>query len=193
MSVYRLTPQVAALTTLITTRWGPASNESRLAHQLGDALPRVLRVLWCDTPDGYPTSTPGARDRDGSAGTGTPDKLGNLVTQREQPTATYAALCARISDATLGVALRDRTTVTRALNASLRICDGCHEQLNPQAYKAIKKAMSCCHKQPNDDGTAPWVDPLCANIADQGRQGMCEACYRRRLRYMQREAEQQAS
>lgn len=186
---YRLTPRIAALTTLIVTRWGPASTEARQIAQLGDVLPRVLRVLWIDTHDGYPTSTPGASDRAGGRSSST-DALGNLVVRREATTATYAALCAHVGRATEGVALLDRNTVRSALSAALRVTDGVQDQLPPQAYTSLKERLTCCRKQENDDGSEPWVDPLCENIADQGRQGMCEPCYRRRYNHMRREAEQ---
>jgi hypothetical protein len=191
MTTYRLTPRVAALTTLIVKQWGPSSTEARQIAQLGEVLPRVLRVLWLDTPDGYPTSTPGAPDRGGSASAGSPDKLGSLVARRERTTATYSLLCAAVGRASEGVALMDRNTVRDALSAALRVTDGCQDSIEPQAYTTLKERLTCCRKQDNDDGSESWVDPLCENIADQGRQGMCEPCYRRRYNYMRREAEQQ--
>jgi len=92
----RLTPRVAALGTLIADRYGRGSTEARLVGQLSDSLPRALRELAADTPDGYSTSTPGASGRDGGRSTST-DTLGSLVARRERTATLYAALCASVA------------------------------------------------------------------------------------------------
>ena len=176
---YRLTPRVAALTTLIVTRWGPASTEARQITQLGDVLPRVLRVLWIDTPDGYPTSTPGARDRGGSASTGSADKLGSLVAQRERTTATYATLCASVGLAAQCVALGDRRGLRAALGEALRVTDGVQDKIDTEP---IAKAQRC--SSPGDQHTEPWYRADCENISSPGRQGRCDACSMRRHRWL---------
>ncbi len=184
MTTYRLTPRVAALTTLIVKQWGPSSTEARQIAQLGDVLPRVLRVLWLDTPDGYPTSTPGAPDRGGSASAGSPDKLGSLVARRERTTTTYSLLCAAVGRASEGVALRDRNAVRTALSDALRVTDGCQDRIDT---KPIVQAQRC--SSPAEDQLEPWYHPDCENVASPGRQGRCDACSMRRHRWLKTQEE----
>jgi hypothetical protein len=187
MTTYRLTPRVAALTTLIVQRWGPGSTEARQIHALGDALPRALREMALECPDGYPTSTPGASDRGGSASTGSADKLGNLVHRRERAVTAYSTLCASVAAVAVGVAQEDRTTVRRALEACIGVTDGWHPKIDT---KPIVKAQRC--SVPAERALEPWVRPECENVASPGRHGMCDACSMRSHRWVKAHQEEVA-
>lgn len=177
---YRLTPRVAALTTLIGDTYGKGSTEYRLVGQLSDSMPRALRELAADTPDGYPTSTPGAAGRDGGRSTST-DTLGLLVARRERSTNLYSALCAAVGVVGEQLALGDRALLRRALSDALTVSDDCWRRQTRAEKTAAVEAVMCCYKQP-DDMPADWMRPECENIASPDRRGMCEACYRRRYR-----------
>jgi len=185
MTASRLAVRTAALVTLIEDRCGHGSTESRLARQLHGIIPRAITELAIELPDGYPSSTPGAPDRGGNSST--IDTLGNLVVRRLTPTSTYTSLCAAVGDATAKVALRDRQGVKAALGAALAITDGCWRRPSDDEKSARRAQATCCHQMDCDDGTAAWVDPLCSNIAAPGRQGLCDACYRRRYNHMRAE------
>jgi hypothetical protein len=178
MTASRLTPRVAALGTLIADRYGRGSNEHRMCSQLSDALPRVISVLRADTPDGYPTSTPGARDRDGGRSTSL-DTLGNLVARRERTTSTYSLLCAAVAEASASLACSDRPGVRRALSDALRVADGCQVIIDT---KAITKSQRCF--SPASEHLEPWYRADCENVASPGRQGRCDACSMRRHRWI---------
>lgn len=180
MTTYRLTPRVAALTTLIGDRYGRGSTEYRLAGQLSDSMPRALRELAADTPDGYATSTPGASGRDGGRSTST-DTLGMLVARRERSTNLYAALCASVGVVSGHLATGDRAMLRRALSDALAVSDDCWRRQTRAEKDAAVEAVLCCYKQP-DDIDSGWMRPECQNIASPDRKGMCEACYRRRHR-----------
>lgn len=181
---YRLTPRVAALTTLIVQRWGPASTEARQIHALSDALPRALREMALECPDGYPTSTPGASDRGGSASTGSPDKLGNLVHRRERAATAYSTLCASVAAVAVGVAQEDQTTVKRALEACIRVTDGWHPKIDTSTIVQSQRCSS-----PADVHLEPWYRADCENVASPGRQGRCDACSMRRHRWLKEHEE----
>jgi hypothetical protein len=140
-----------------------------------------------ECPDGYTTSTPGARDRDGSRSTGSTDKLGGLVSRRMRATSAYAALTADVSVAVASVALSDRTTLKRALNACITVTDEWQPKIDT---KPIVKAQRC--SVPAERALEPWVRPDCENVASPGRHGMCDACSMRSHRWVKAHQEEVA-
>ena len=184
MTTYRLTPRVAALTTLIVKQWGPSSTEARQIDALTHALPRALREMALECPDGYPTSTPGAPDRGGSASTGSPDKLGGIVARRQRASSSYAALAASVARVGEGVALGERTTVRRALSACIALTDEWHPKIDTSAIVQSQRCSS-----PAEVHLEPWYRADCENIASPGRQGRCDACSMRRHRWLKEQEE----
>ena len=183
----RLTAQADALSTLIGDRW-PSGNEARLIGDLVARLPRTIGQMAMVCPDGYPSSTPGAADRaTGTSSSGT-DRMAALVARREAPTEDYRRLSALVSAAAAGVATNDRQAVRRALGDALAVTDA----WQPPATAEERRAMMCAHSTDGDSGVEEWVDPLCERIADLGRRGLCETCWRRRHRWQQRRAEASA-
>ena len=177
MTASRLTPRVSALTTLIGDRYGRGSTEYRLSNQLKTMLPVVIDQMARVCPDGYPTSTPGASGRDGGGGSSSLDTLGNLVARREHPTASYAALCALVGDATADLSASDRQGMKRALNACLRIADEWQPKVDTEAIVRAQKCTS-----PAADHVESWYRADCENVAAPGRQGLCDACHMRKWR-----------
>ena len=184
MTYRRLTAQTAALSTLIGDRW-PDGTEARLVADLIARLPRTITQMALVTPDGYPTSVVGAPDRATGGGSSSPDRLAALVARREAPTEDYRRLGRLVSEAAAGVAVSDRQAVRRAITTALAVTDA----WQPPASAEERRAMMCCHSIDNDRGIEEWVDPLCERIADVGRRGLCEPCWRRRHRWQQRRAE----
>lgn len=180
----RVSTQAAALATLIADRW-PAGTEARLVGDLVARLPRTIGQMAMVCPDGYPASTPGAADRATGSGSSSPDRLAALVARREAPTEDYRRLSALVSVAAAGVAVSDRQAVRRALGDALAVTDA----WQPPATADERRAMMCSRSTDADSGVEEWVDPLCERIADVGRRGLCETCWRRRHRWMQRRAE----
>lgn len=181
MTRSRLTAQTSALAVLIGDRW-PGGTEARLVADFAARLPRALEQMAWSTPDGYPTSVIGADGRGGGGRSGSLDSLGNVVAAREAGAAAYAQMSTIIATAALCVAAGDRQGVRRAVSDALTVTDAWHAPLRPEA----KAALMCIRKHEADVGTEPWVDPLCERVADVGRAGLCEACYRRRLRGIER-------
>lgn len=178
MTTYRLTPRVAALTTLIIKQWGPSSTEARQIDTLSQALPRALREMALECPDGYPTSTPGAPDRGGSASTGSPDKLGGIVARRQRATASYSALCSAVAGVAVAISESDRGAVRRALSSGIAITDEWHPKVDTSA---IVEAQRC--SSPASEHLEPWYRADCENVASSNRQGRCDACSMRRYRW----------
>lgn len=183
MTRRRLSVRVDALAVIIADRYGPGT-EARLVDQLVARLPRTIAQLAMATPDGYPTSTSGAPDRGGSASTGSSDRLGDLVARRAAAVEDYQRLGDLVGRAAACAAVNDRQGVRRALSDALGVTD----VWQPPAPPSVKAALSCARWTATDSGVDDWVDPLCERIADAGRAGLCEACWRRRHRWAQRRA-----
>lgn len=181
MTTHRLTTQTAALTTLIGDRW-PNGTEARLVADLAARLPRTIEQMAWSTPDGYPTSVIGADGRGGGGGGGSLDTLGNLVAARAAGADAYALMCELVARAAACVVDTDRHGVRRAISDALTVTDVWHAPLTPKQ----KENLMCATKHAEDVGTEPWVDPTCERVADVGRNGLCEACYRRRLRGLEK-------
>lgn len=180
----RLSIRTAALATIITDRW-PAGTEARLVDDLAARLPRTIAQLAMATPDGYPSSTPGASERGGPSGSSSsPDRIGNLIARRSRAVEAYAHLTELLGTATAAAAVADRQGVRRALSDALGVTD----EWQPPAPASVKAALTCSRWTVQDTGVDDWVDPLCQRIADVGRSGLCEACWRRRHRWMARRA-----
>lgn len=180
---YRLSVRVEALASIVADRWGPGT-EARLVGQLAERLPRTIAMMALATPDGYPSSAPGAPDRGGSSSTSSTDRLGDLVARRSRAVEGYARLGDFVGTAAAFAAVGDRQGVRRALSDALTVTD----EWQPPAPPGVKAALSCARWTPQDSGVDDWVDPLCERIADVGRAGLCEACWRRRHRWAQRRA-----
>jgi hypothetical protein len=183
----RLTAQADALSTLIADRW-PSGTEARLVGDLIARLPRTIAQMAMVTPDGFPVSVVGAPDRATGGGSSSPDRLAALVAQREAPTEDYRQLSRLVSSAAASVVVADRQGVRRAISDALAVTDA----WQPPATVDERRAMMCVKYTESDSGVDEWVDPLCERIADLGRRGLCETCWRRRHRWQQRRAEAKA-
>ena len=183
MTRRRLSVRVEALAVIVADRW-PSGSEARLVDQLVDRLPRTIAQLAMATPDGYPSTSSGAPDRGGSASTGSTDRLGDLVARRAAAADDYTRLGDLVGESAACAAVGDRQGVRRALERALGVTD----VWQPPASPSVKAALSCARWTATDSGVDAWVDPLCERIADAGRAGLCEACWRRRHRWAQRRA-----
>ena len=172
-----VTAQVHALHTLIRDRW-PGGTEDRLCAELVRTIPRSLGYMVAVTPDGWPTSTPGAPDR-GNGGRGVAEltSVEAATHHRARPTASYAALCGFVAGAAANVALVDRPGVRQALRGAQRIVDEWQPPVVVQ-YDTVRCSA------PAEDHLEPWYRPDCENIAATGRRGLCDACSMRRHRWI---------
>ena len=165
--------QSRALTTLIADRW-PNRLEHVLAQQLTDRIPATLAAMTLVASDGYPTSTPGAHDRNnGGRGTSELTSVEAAVMTRTRPTGAYSTLSASVAVAAVHLWHSDRGGLRAALKAALRITD----QWQPPADPKLADTLRCAGTVPDSD----WIGRAdCTNIADGGTMslGLCVRCRR---------------
>jgi len=177
-----LIAQTHALNILIGDRW-PQRVEHILATQLAQATPTVIAAWNLTASDGYPTSTPGAADRNnGGRGTSELTSVEAAVITRTRPIGAETALSAAVRAATIAVWHSDRKAVRTELKVALNITD----QWQPPSSPKLAATLRCAGMVP----TSAWPGrPECHNIADGGANslGLCVAC--RRAYYRHEKAE----
>jgi hypothetical protein len=164
------------INTIVAHQW-PGSHTHRLTQHIIQVLPAALRHLTHNTADGWATAT-----NQPATNSGYHDPISNAIIQREPTTHTHQQITNHLQIAHQAALTRNRPYTTRTVYRTLKLLDSCQPPLDPKH----KQAMMCATIHPQDTGTEPWVDPLCDKVSDVGRSGLCEACYRRRFRAVNR-------
>jgi hypothetical protein len=183
-----ITARVAALHTLIGDRW-PGGVEDRMCAELARTLPRSLAHMVAVTPDGFPTSTPGAPDRaNGARGSAELTSVESATHHRTRSTRSYTALCVFVGDAAARVALMDRMALKDSLRAAQAVVDEWQPPMSAAERETAWRNVRCSASV-DMAGYMDWSLADCENVAAPGRQGLCTRCHMRRYRWIKAQDE----
>lgn len=166
------TRTVTSIVASIGNIW-PNTPEHKLAQQLAEVIPTTLATLARQTPDGWPTTTNRTRHSNSIS-----DPTAQQAIRRQPAVEQRTLITTNLARIRYTVQIRHRQATLELLQNTIGMCYQSYGPIDPKT----KAALMCSTIHPDDKGIEPWIDPLCSRISDVGRAGLCEACYRRRLR-----------
>jgi hypothetical protein len=180
----RTLTQAKALHEIVTKQWGDTSANAKRTRTILTTLPNAIAYMATITPDGYPTSTPGAPDRGGSRSTNELTSVEAAYVQRNDSVLAHQLLTNMLKAAALTAHLNDKPACRTHLKQVQTIINTWQLPAAPK----LAATLRCTGGEGLDELNAPWKRPDCTNISDPRRNGLCTACHMRRYRHNQRHA-----